>query len=100
MCPFEGGCPLLGGSIKRGSTVHTSILLSLVYRTCIHKATGVPCWQVGTFLWSVVLVLPLLLWGAGSVGHISLHCVIVLLHKLYIILTKLLNFLIHFMSVA
>ena len=21
MCPFEGGCPLLGGSIKRGSTV-------------------------------------------------------------------------------
>ena len=21
VCPFEGGCPLLGGSVKRGSTV-------------------------------------------------------------------------------
>ena len=27
MCPFEGGCPLLGGSVKRGSTVDVLVKL-------------------------------------------------------------------------
>ena len=37
VCPFEGGCPLLGGSVKRGSTVVLSDHCSLPFiARCTH----------------------------------------------------------------
>ena len=43
MCPFEGGCPLLGGSVKRGSTVslsHITIRLVAVFFCFFSGALG------------------------------------------------------------
>ena len=29
-CPFEGSCPLLGGSVKRDSTVYNTITIIII----------------------------------------------------------------------